>query len=258
MVYKIAYDLGPANEHAKWAFGRIRFLSYLLREDMRKNDLWEDFIQSLYTCAFNAWQQKMGIQETRRYASRQMRAFLKQYGYKAYRNSYVRMEACFSAVYTGWQQDNLPESRPSRRNLMPRSLASDPLTQERILKILSQKPQGISRRGLIAQLRISVTELQWHLDNLQREQRIVRVTRELQLGRVSTLIFMAGDRIPEQKVVKGEIYENIRRAYFEQGKSTPQIAREYHHSQTTICQAIHSDPRYAASAATRKTRAVRR
>ena len=95
------YDLGEANEHARWAFGKLRFVSCLLKDELRRDGHWDDFTQELYATAYHAWQQGLDVNETRRLANRRIHAFLKAYGYKAYRNSYVRQETTFSASFPG-------------------------------------------------------------------------------------------------------------------------------------------------------------
>jgi len=78
---------------------------------------------------------------------------------------------------------------------------------------------------------------------LIREQRIVQVEREGYGGFPPTpLLFIAGTKIPEQKPVRTEIFSEIRRLYFEERKTTKQIAQERHHSLRTIGKAIHSTP----------------
>jgi hypothetical protein len=49
----------------------------------------------------------MDMADTRRYAGRQIHAFFKEYGHKAYRNTYIKMEQSFSAVFADWQVNNL-------------------------------------------------------------------------------------------------------------------------------------------------------
>ena len=104
------YDLGEAEDHARWTFCRLQFISCLLKDQIRQDSLWDDFIQELYTAAYDAWQQQMTMPETRRYASRRIHAFLKSYGYKAYRNSYVRNETPFAAAFPDWLVENLADA----------------------------------------------------------------------------------------------------------------------------------------------------
>ena len=49
-----------------------------------------------------------------------------------------------------------------------------------------------------------------------------------------------GSVIPERKRRQMEMYKEIRRLYFAEGKSTRQIAKESRHSLQTIARALHS------------------
>ena len=68
-------DLGEASRHLAWTFGRLRFLSCLLKDQIKMDSLWEDFEQELKTIAYDAWLQNLTMPETWRYASRRIRAF---------------------------------------------------------------------------------------------------------------------------------------------------------------------------------------
>ena len=55
------YEMGEADNHARWCFGRLRFISCLLKDSIRREGLWEDLIQDLYTTAFQAWKSGLDI-----------------------------------------------------------------------------------------------------------------------------------------------------------------------------------------------------
>ena len=235
------YELGAADTHVKWCFSRLRFMSSILKDKLKKDNIWEDFLQELHVSGYLAWQQEMSMEETRRYAQRQIHAFFKEYGYRRYRNSYIKLEQSFSAVFADWQERNLSEMECSVE-VWPDS-AGDNHIKEHILSILKRKPEGITRAELTGYLEVSVKELQVHLDSLLKEKRIVQVEREGYGGYPPTpLLFIAGARIPEQKPVRTAIFAEIRRLYFEERKTTKQIAQERHHSLRTIGKAIHSVP----------------
>jgi hypothetical protein len=237
------YELGEADNHVRWCFSRLRFMSSILKDKIRKDGIWEDFTQELYATSVMAWQQNMDIGETRRYARRQIHAFFKEYGYKSYRNTYVKMEQSFSGVFADWQVNNLDAPEMPANNFMRKDTVGDNYLQEQIVNILKRKVEGLTRADLSMYLQVPVHELQWHLDSLLKGNRIVQVKRESYEGTPPTpLFFIAGAKLPEQKMVKTEMYENIRRLYFSEGKTMEGIAKECHHSLHTICKAIHSPP----------------
>jgi hypothetical protein len=236
------YDMGAAGDHTRWTFSRLRFVSCLLKDKLKSDGIWEDFVQELHGAAYLAWQHDMSMPETRRYARRRIHAFLKQYGYKSYRNGYTKAEQCFSAVFPDWQVNNLatPDIPASRFGW--EDTAGDNHIKEHIVSLLKRKLKGMTRTDLCPYLGTPVKEIQAHLDSLLREKRIVQVKREGYGGYPPTpLYFIADAKIPEQHQVKTETYERIRRLYSE-GKTTRQIAQEGHHSLRTIHMAIHSAP----------------
>lgn len=247
------YELGEADNHVKWSFSRLRYMSSILKDKLRKDGIWEDFSQQLYTAGYVAWQQNMDIAETRRYASRQIHAFMKSYGYKSYRNSYIKMENPFAGIFLDWQVNNLssPEEPPDM--LVRGDTLGDNYLKEHIVNTLKRKPQGMTRADLSMYLEVPVKEMQWHLDSLLKINRIVQVKRESYEGSPPTpLFFVAGAKIPEQKMVKTEMYDRIRQAYFEEGKGTEWIAREYHHSLHTVYRAIRMSPAPVAASQSRE------
>ena len=51
------YDLGEANIYARMCLSRLRFVTCLLKDELRRDGLWDDLIQELYVTAFEAWRQ---------------------------------------------------------------------------------------------------------------------------------------------------------------------------------------------------------
>jgi hypothetical protein len=235
------YEMGEATTHVKWSFGRLRFVSALLKEKIRRDGIWPDLSQELHATGFLAWKQCLSMEETRRLASRRIHFFLKSYSYKRYRNSYIKMEPTFSAVFADWEVRNLSEMESSLESW--KDTAGDNHLKEHILNVLKRKPEGMTRAEMTSYLEVSVKELQGYLDTLLQEKRIVKLEREGFGGHPMTpKYFIAGVALPEQKPVKVEIFAEIRRLYFEERKTTKQIALERHHSLRTIGKAIHSAP----------------
>ena len=111
----------------------------------------------------------------------------------------------------------------------------------------------MTRADLSMYLEVPVRELQWHLDSLLKDNRVVQVKRESYEGSPPTpLFFITGAKVPEQKMVKTEMYEHIRQAYFVEGKSKDWIAREYHHSLHTVYRAIRMVPAQVAASKSRE------
>jgi hypothetical protein len=110
----------------------------------------------------------------------------------------------------------------------------------RILVILKSHPKGITRREIAAPLQVPVREVDWLLTPLIRRGLVFAVRRENTRGRpLSPLLFIIGAEIPEEKMVKTERDERIRQAYFTEGCSIKQIAREFHHCKRTVRKAIY-------------------
>ncbi|GAI03130.1 unnamed protein product, partial [marine sediment metagenome] len=93
------YNLGPANHHAAVCIARVRWLSPEMRRLLRKEGIWEDLIQQLYTAAFEAWQSGLDDLETRRFASRRLYAFFKAYGFRLTRHGYFKREKPLESVF---------------------------------------------------------------------------------------------------------------------------------------------------------------
>ncbi len=242
------YELGEANLHVRLCLSQLRFKGCLLKNELRRDGLWDDLIQEIYATAWEAWQKRMNEQETRRFASRRIYAFLKAYGYRTYRGAYIKPEKPFAVVFK--DIDDIDEIlRPLESPPMPYFGGSN--LGEPILQLLRQAEgmKGMKRSELYHHLKISAQELEWHLAPLLKSQQIVEVKRENCNGRPpGSLLLIAGAPIPEEKMVKTENKvktertERIRQAYFVEGKSINGIAREYHHDKRTVRRAIRSSP----------------
>jgi hypothetical protein len=241
------YELGEADNHVRWCFSRLRFLSSLLKDQLRRDCLWDDFQQEMYATAYYAFSQKMTMVDTRRLAGRRIRFFLKSYGYRYRGNSFIRQEMAFSSIFQDWKIANLtsPEEPPamSVRDHSPK-YTNFP---EQITKLLQRKPDGMSRTDLSMYFKIPVIEIQDYLDHLVKEGKVIEVKREIWEAHATPLYFLIGMAIPEQRMVRTERYERIRHAHFSEGKSISSIAREYHHSFHTIYRAIRMAPASVAS-----------
>jgi len=112
------------------------------------------------------------------------------------------------------------------------------VTDERVLEILRNKPQGMARRDLSARLKVPVWIINLYLNPLIERQQVITVRRENTRGRPLTpLFFIAGTEIPEEQKIKTPRDERIRQAYKE-GWSIKRIKRELHHDKRTIRRAI--------------------
>ncbi len=111
--------------------------------------------------------------------------------------------------------------------------------EERILKLLRRHQEGMPKRELCRRCKIPVRELDRYLLLLIRNRQIIEVKRENCRGRPMTpLLVIAGAPIPEERMVKTEMMEHIRRAYLVERKSIKWVAREFHHDRRTVRRAI--------------------
>jgi len=113
------------------------------------------------------------------------------------------------------------------------------VTDERVLELLRNNPQGMAKRDLSARLKVPIWIINLYLNPLIEKQQVIAVIRENTRGRPLTpLWFIAGAEIPEMKVVKVERDDRIRQAHFIEGWSIKRIKRELHHDKRTIRRAI--------------------
>jgi hypothetical protein len=229
-------DLGPANHYAALCISRLRRIPIGMKDRLRKEGLWEDLIQELYTAALFAWKHGMDEVETRRCAHRHIYAFFKAYGFRVYCRGYVRPEIPLFSVFT-----NVFDQGIAPRDAIPFTSRNDDHLDEKILDFLKKHPEGLTRRQVSGNFQILVQEVNWCLAPMIRQGKVVEVKRENTRGRpLSPLLIVPepGQVLPEPKMVKAEQTERIRQAYFVEGKSIKQIAREFHHCRRTVRKAI--------------------
>ena len=232
-------DLGPANHHAAVCIARVRWLSPEMRRLLRKEGIWEDLIQQLYTAAFEAWQSGLDDVETRRFASRRLYAFFKAYGFRHTWHGYFRREKFLESAFDfniagrgARPQGRLPHTSFNRNG--------DHL-DEKITALLKKHPEGMPRREIVSSLWIPVWEIDQHLAPMIKQGKVVEVKRENTRGRPLSPLLVAiepGQALPQPKKVKTEQMERIRQSYFIEGKSIKQIAREFNHCRRTVRKVI--------------------
>jgi hypothetical protein len=230
-------DLGPANHHAALCISRLRWLSIDMKDLLRKEGLWEDLIQELYTAALFAWKHGMDEAETRRCAQRYIYAFLKAYGFRVYCKGYVRPEIPLFGVFTDVFNRGI-----APRDAMPFISRNDDHLDEKILDFLRKHPEGLTRAKVAMSFQIPVQEVDLYLAPMIEQGKVAEIKRENTRGRPLSPLLIApepGQVLPEPKMVKAEQMERIRQAYFVEGKSIKQIAREFHHCRRTVRKAIH-------------------
>jgi len=238
-------DMGNINQHKQWAFDNLHFMSSLLKDDLRKHGIWEDLVQELCTVACDAYLHDMTMKQTRSCGKRRIRAFRKNYGYRPYGKSFIRLEVTASEVFAGfpWQERVIvrPEIDLKPADWFPRDKAFTVQMEESIIRILKRHPEGITGRYIYQELSITAKEAQKHLDRLAKEGRIVRVPRE-SIYHKWLVYFMSGAAIPEQRGSRTEICQSIWHAYFTEHKSIRCIYRETRHARETIREIIREAP----------------
>lgn len=234
---QVRQELGPADHIAKLCYSKVRYLSILLRDRLQREGLWEDLMQEVHLAAWEAWQKGLSEREIYRLAARRLYAFLKNCGYVAYRSGYYKPERSFSSIS---EDHELVENVLTKSSSAPGFVRPGDHLQETILATLRNNG-GLSKRDLYTRLRISAQELDWHCAPLIKQRLLIEVMRENSIGRPLTPLLVAvqpGQALPVPKLVKTERTERIRQAYFLERKSIKRIAREFHHSKTTVRRAI--------------------
>jgi hypothetical protein len=221
------------------SISRLRWLSVDMKDLLRKEGLWEDLIQELYTAALFAWKHGMDEAETRRCAQRYIYAFLKAYGFRLYCRGYVRPEIPLFGVFRDvFNRGIAPRDAPP----MPFISRNGAHLDEKMLDFLRKHPEGLTRSKVAMTFQIPVQEVDWCLAPMIRQGKVAEIKRENTRGRPLTPLLMAlesGHVLPQPRMVKTERDERIRHAYFVEGKSIKQINRELHHDKRTVRKAIH-------------------
>jgi hypothetical protein len=234
-------NLGPANHHAALCISRVRWLSLHLRYVLKKDGIWEDLMQELYSAAFDAWKSGMDDAETRRFAQRRIYSFLKAYGFRLHCGHYLKHEKPLESVFDGiFDRGIAPRDHQPTHFISQR----DDHLDEKILALIRKHPEGFTRWQLSASFQVPVREVSWYLAPMIKKGEVVEIKRENTRGRpLSPLLFLAGAEKPEGNRGKTERDEHIRQAYFVEGKSIKQIAREFHHDRRTVRRAIEREAR---------------
>jgi hypothetical protein len=212
-----------------------------MRIILRKEGIWEDLMQELYSAAFDAWKSGMDDAETRHFAQRRIYSFLKAYGFRLHCGHYLKPEKPIDSVYDGIFDRGL-----APRDYQPGYFISqrDDHLDEKLPALLRKHPEGLTRWQLSASFQVPVREVSWYLAPMIKKGEVVELKRENTRGRpLSPLLFIAGAEKPEGNMVRTERDERIRQAYFVEGKSIKQIARECHHDRRIVRRAIGSGKR---------------
>jgi len=231
-------ELGPAGPAARLCFSRLRFLPTWLKEQLKREGIWDDLMQETYCTAWGAWRIGLSEAETSRFMARRVYAFLRNYGYRVYRHRYYKMDKPLSDIaQDGIHGEKILETAIA--NPAPSLVRWGEHLSEEILALLQKTAGGLSKRALYTRLCISPRELDWYCCPLIKKGLIFEVSRESTRGRPLTpLLVAAGQTLPMPKLVKTEQMERIRQAYFLEGKSRKQIARDFHHDRKTVRKAI--------------------
>ena len=123
----------PAEDLARLCFSKLRFLSVSLKDKLRQEGLWEDLAQELYRIALEVWRQGLTAREMGGIATRELRSFMRAYGYRRYRGGFVKEEILLS-LCDGKQALAKVGPTPRRDGL-----------EEEILTLLTKHPEGQSQ-----------------------------------------------------------------------------------------------------------------
>ena len=230
-------EFGPAEHERRMCFTKFRFLPTWLKEEIRRDGLWDDLVQETYATAWEAWQQGLSEKETYRLMGRRTYAFLRAYGYRVYRHYYYKTEKPLSSIA---KDEAHGEKVLAKAAVSPaRTFMGRDNLGEKIMALLRETPDGMSKRDLYSCLCVSARELDWHCRPLIEQGLVVEVKRENRTGRYPTPLLVAvqpGLPLPSMGTDK---MERIRQAYFAGGKSIKQIAREFRHHRRTVRKAIY-------------------
>lgn len=133
----------PAEDHARFCFSKLRFYPVGLKDDLRQRGLWDDLAQELYRIALDAWQAGKTPQEMGGMATRELRAFLRAYGYQRRGDSFVQPETVLSGI--GEESEADWENILAGAMVLPASYSAPAGLEEAILTILRKHPDGFSQ-----------------------------------------------------------------------------------------------------------------
>lgn len=142
---KTVYQLEghPAEDLARLCFSKLRFYPSTLKNKLRQEGLWEDLTQELYRIALEGWRQGLTAREIGGMATREIRAFLKAYGYHRYRDGFFKLEILQATISGG--EEELWEKALARGEPVPSAHTERDGLEERILALLRKHPEGLSQ-----------------------------------------------------------------------------------------------------------------
>mgnify|MGYP001053775543 CR=1 FL=1 len=224
---------------------KFRIINASLGHTLRREGIWEDLIQEIYAAAWQAWHEQMSRENALRLTGRRINAFLKSYGF--HHNGWKRevptphedllgrlaasqvQEEEYDGI-TSKAAEAIAVKRPHGKRLN-RGLSAE----DKILIILRESPDGISKADLYRRLQIRAKEFDYLLAPLVMSGEVIEVKRQNTIGRYPTpLLFIGTAEIPQEMLAVTDKRAQIRKAYFEEGKSIKRIVREYHCSKKTV------------------------
>ncbi len=240
------YDFGPANHHAAACLSKIQFIPWRVKEVLRNKGQWEDLIQELYAAAWEAYTQGLEISETFKLGDRRLGEFMRAYGFSKYAKRYGIREIPFAEVFDyelidsrGLCDKGLPPPAPPCQMTFYRSSSKPEECDEKVLACLKKYPGGLTRSMIACRLLLPVKEVECCLKRLVEKGLVAEVKRQNTRGRPFTPLYVATEYPrPKSVMAAHERDERIRHAYFVEGKSIKQIAKEFHHSKQTVRAAI--------------------
>jgi len=211
-----------------------------MKELMRKEGIWEDLIQELYAAGWDAYRRGLDNKETRRYSAKCFYAFLKAYGFRRYGRHNVRLETPFATAFPY----SINDRGIAPGDESPSVYFGTEHLDEKILDYIKKHPEGLTRGRIGGSFQIPVSEADYYLSKLKNSGLITEHSRESIRGRPLNPLFVdASQPAPKKRMVikvREKRDERIRQAYFLEGKSIKQIAREFHHDRRIIRRAIYN------------------
>ena len=145
----------PAEDLARLCFSKLRFLSPSLKAALRREGLWEDLAQELYRVALEGWIQGRSAREMGGMAGREIRAFLRAYGFGRRQGRdgdlVSRAELPLSTIGDG--QEYLRERILAGAEPVPNGHTRVAGLEEAILALLTEHPQGLTQAQVNRALR---------------------------------------------------------------------------------------------------------
>lgn len=224
-------DLAPADNLASACFWTLRFMPERIRRRLHKSGLWEDLVQEIYLTAWQAYREELDRTQTLRLMGKRIRGFLKAYGYRLYRSSYIRTEVPYEEAFP-WDifDKGIPEPCQT-----PRPFAGKDGLGDRILELLQRRPEGLPRRKIAGMLGVSVSEVSHYVAPLIKSGKVISVERANWRGAPCTpLLFSPDAPLPAPIRTRAEVTARVLHAYFVEEKAIQRIAREHRHSRGVV------------------------